>query len=86
MQELLDPGVLSIVHELTTNLSGNQLYIVAAPPQARTWQDVKRHYHNTCLLGIRRGNNNHLAPQETFPLVANDRVVCIAQERPASGA
>lgn len=86
VQELLDPGVLSIVHELTTNLSGNQLYIVAAPPQARTWQDVKHHYRNTCLLGIRRGNSNHLAPQATFPLVANDRVVCIAQERPVSGA
>ncbi len=86
VQELLDPGVLSIVHELTTNLSGNQLYLIKTPPQARTWQDVKQHYSNICLLGIRRGNANHLAPSETFPLVANDRVVCIAQERPTGGA
>ena len=86
VQELLDPGVLSIVHELTTNLSGNQLYIIKTPPQARTWQDVKYHYRNICLLGIRRGDANHLAPSETFVLVANDRIVCIAQERPVSGA
>ena len=85
VQELLDPGVLSIVHELTTNLSGNQLYLIKVPPQARTWQDVKQHYHNICLLGIRRGNANHLAPDETFALVAKDRVVCIAQERPVGG-
>lgn len=85
VQELLDPGVLSIVHELTTNLSGNQLYLIKTPAQARTWQDVKKHYGNICLLGIRRGNANHLAPLETFPLVADDRIVCIAQERPAHG-
>ena len=86
VQELLDPGVLSIVHELTTNLSGNQLYIIKTPPQARTWQDVKQHYRDTCLLGIRRGNTNHLAPRETFALATDDRVVCIAQNRPGSGA
>ncbi len=86
VQELLDPGVLSVMHELTTNLSGNQLYIVKTPPQARIWRDVKQHYRDACLLGIRRGKANHLAPRETFALSADDRVVCIAAERPASGA
>ena len=87
VQELLDPGVLSVVHELTTNLSGNQLYIIKVPSQARTWQDVKQHHDGTavCLLGIRRDNTNHLAPNTSFPINQADRVVCIAKERPPAG-
>lgn len=87
VQELLDPGVLSIVHELTSNLIGNQLYIVKAPTQSLTWQDVKQHYNKSdvCLLGVRRANTNHLAPNADFPINANDSIVCIAKHRPASG-
>lgn len=84
VQELLDPGVVSIVHELTSNLSGNQLYIVDAPRGHQTYQDIKVYCQprDLCLLGIRRGNNNFLAPQPTFAIEENDRLICIATTRP----
>lgn len=84
VQELLDPGVVSIVHELTSNLSGNQIYIVDAPKGQATYQEIKAYCQprDLCLLGVRRGNNNFLAPRPTFAIEDNDRLICIATSRP----
>lgn len=85
VQELLDPGIVSVMHELTSNLSGNQLYIVQTPSEARTYQEIKQRlqHENICLLGIRRKSENFLAPDAKFPIEKDDTMICIARVRPA---
>ena len=85
VQELLDPGVFSILYEITSNVVGNQIYIIKAQPQMQKYADVKNffaHQEGTCLLGIRRAERNFIAPTSSLALMEGDSIICIAKERP----
>lgn len=85
VQELQDPGLHAVLHELTSNLQGKQLYVVDPPSDAKTVADLHSHYrlHGAVVLGVRHGEENELLPEDSKPLAANDRAIVLAAGRPA---
>jgi len=85
VQEMQDPGVASIVAELTSNECGKQFYLMNVDNQAcKTYREVCARYPDdtSLLLGIRRDNENHILPAAEFSVTAGDQAILIAAKRP----
>lgn len=85
VQELQDPGVHSVFSELTTNLHGKQCYIVEVQQGVRTFDELRTHCSQaeSIVMGIRRGDENMLAPAADLALESGDRAIVIAAHRPS---
>jgi len=86
VQELQDPGVSTVVAELTSNAHGKQFYVQDVAMPCADYAALAERYggRDDCLLiGIRRAGENVLLPARTFPLAAGDRAILIAAGRPA---
>jgi len=86
IQELQDPGVNTIISELTSNAKGKQIYISKLKTQANNYRDVQDMYRDdqVVLIGIRRGEENFVMPESGFPVHIGDLVILISDRRPAS--
>ena len=84
IQELQDPGVNTIISELTSNAKGKQIYISKLKTQANNYRDVKDMYRDdkVILIGIRRGADNFVMPEPGFPVCIGDQVILISDKRP----
>jgi voltage-gated potassium channel len=84
VQELQDPGTHSVCTELTSNTHGMQFYIVNPPPEATNYGKIYNHYAglNDLVLGLRRGMNNIMFPNEAEPIRHGDKVILIGKDRP----
>ena len=84
VQELQDPGISNIVAQLTSNTEGKQIYIVPAPAQCSDYQTIRENCHQQgiVVLGIRRAEENMLLPEDGFEVLATDKLILIASERP----
>ena len=84
VQELQDPGVGAIVSELTSNRHGRQFYILDVPDGCANYAGVDEHFRaaDTVLLGLRRGDTNHLMPGADFVVQPDDRAILISAGRP----
>jgi voltage-gated potassium channel len=85
IQELQDPGIHTIISELTSNRYGKQLYIVDVDKEIfEKFGKIKKHYESlgNVVLGIRRRDENFLGPKDKFKLLKNDKVIIIGSERP----
>jgi voltage-gated potassium channel len=84
VQELLDPGTHSVCSELTSNTHGMQFYIVSPPPEATNCGKLRAHYSelNDLVLGIRRGVENIMFPEESESIRHGDKVILIGKNRP----
>ena len=84
VQELQDPGTHSVCTELTSNTHGMQFYIVNPPPEATNYGKIYNHYAglNDLVLGLRRGMNNIMFPNEAEPVRHGDKVILIGKDRP----
>ena len=84
VQELQDPGTHSVCTELTSNTHGMQFYIVNPPPEATNYGKLHNHYRalNDLVLGLRRGMNNIMFPNEAEPIRHGDKVILIGKDRP----
>ncbi len=84
VQEMHDPGVGSVLRELTSNEYGKEFYIVPIPPKTVDYRSVKEYYatSKTVIIGIRRDEQNHLLPDDDFIINSNDKTILIAPERP----
>ena len=81
--ELLNPGVQDVVHELTSALHGEQLYITPyAGPPCRL-EDLSRKCQTAghLLIGIRRGTDVTLNLPAGFQVQTNDQAVTIGTKR-----
>lgn len=85
VQELQDPGVSTVVSELTSNNHGMQFYIIDIAHDAKDYKALNDHYEgeNVKLIGIRRGDENHLLPDHKFKTIQGDRAIVISSGRPA---
>ena len=86
VHEMQDPGVSSIVAELTSNDCGKQFYLSDFNlKDNQNYSDLKNHFlgENSFALGIRRENKNLLLPPSNTPLMEGDRAIIIADQRPA---
>ena len=84
IQELQDPGVNTIVSELTSNATGKQIYITKLKTPATNFRDVREMYkdENCILLGIRREEENHILPEPGFAVHPGDQAILISDRRP----
>jgi voltage-gated potassium channel len=89
VQELQDPGIGTVVSELTSNAHGKQLYIQDIKMPCADYAALTRRYggDEVCmLLGVRRGGENLLLPADTFPITDGDEAILIAAGRPTTPA
>jgi len=85
VQELQDPGVATVVSELTSNAHGKQLYIQDIEMPCTDYAALTQRYagDEACLLlGIRRGSMNHLLPADSLSINEGDQAILIAAGRP----
>ena len=85
IQELQDPGVNTIIAELTSNSKSKQIYITDLKAQANNYRDVQDMYKadNVILLGIRRVEENVILPEPGFAVHLGDKVILISDKRPS---
>ena len=83
VQELQDPGVSTIVSELTSNAHGKQFYILDVGVTVRTYRELEERCERqgAKLIGLRRSNDLHLLPAENLDLLKGDQAVIIAGQR-----
>ena len=83
VQELQDQGVHKVVSELTSNTYGKQFYIGEAPAKVDTFRELSEALtnKNSLAIGIRREENNIMAPDPDFQIQPTDQVISIASTR-----
>lgn len=83
VQELLDQGVHKVVSELTSNTYGKQFYVGNVPDKSETFSDVQELFakKKSLAIGIRRDEQNFLAPEPTFQVQQTDQVISISSKR-----
>jgi voltage-gated potassium channel len=84
IQELLDPGVHSIISELTSNTYGKQFYVVTIDGDFDMYSKVRKAYEDKkmVVLGIRRAKKNHFLPSPGFKIKKDDRIILVGSKRP----
>jgi len=85
VHEMQDPGVSSIIAELTSHECGKQFYLVDFDHKTiKTYAELKDLFHggNSFTLGVRRNNENLLLPSSESLLVSGDRAIIISDTRP----
>lgn len=84
VQELQDPGVSDIVAELTSNTHGKQFYVVKTAGAERSYETLCSEYESseTKIIGIRRGDRNHILPADDFVVQKGDHAIILATQRP----
>jgi voltage-gated potassium channel len=84
IQELQDPGVGTIVSELTSNAHGKQFYVIDIGESTNDYKSVQQKYNgqDMILLGIRRGEKNFIMPDPDFNIHEGDRAILISSGRP----
>lgn len=83
VQEVQDPGVHSVIQDLTSNEYGSQIYIVKSPA-AINFGNVceKVQAKGFSVMGIRRGEQNLIAPDSHMQMEENDFIIVIGRTRP----
>ena len=86
VHEMQDPGVSSIIAELTSHECGKQFYLVDFDHHNyKTYGDLRHLFRseNSLTLGIRRDNENLLLPPPETLLIDQDRAIVISDTRPS---
>ncbi|MDA1015720.1 MAG: ion channel [Planctomycetota bacterium] len=84
VQELQDPGMHSILAELTSNTHGKQFYVVKPPSELRTVGDLREYYHRqgAVLMGIRGATENEFLPDDARELSDAESAIVVGSGRP----
>ncbi len=94
-QEIQDPGFSLVVHELSSNRDGKQIYIIPFSSSIRTYSELEYELRDkdALLIGISHSDENGGGPQKStwypkadFLLKESDRAIIIAENRPQYGA
>ena len=81
--ELLNPGIQELLHELTSNSQGQQLYLTPAKPSGDFEALGRRATEVGHLpLGVLRDGQMMLNPSSTLPLQQGDSLISIGRVRP----
>ncbi len=85
VQEALDPGVHGVLHEITSNTFGQQVYLVEIGDLSNaTFGGLTKSCASGAVMciGLQRGDEVLINPGDDAKVQAGDRVVCIASSRP----
>jgi len=85
VQEALDPGVHGVLHEITSNTFGQQVYLVDVGTLSKaTFGGVLEvcATRDVMAIGLQRDDGVMINPGSEAPVRDGDRVVCIAGRRP----
>ncbi len=85
VQEALDPGVHGVLHEITSNTYGQQVYLVPTGElRDRSFKAVVAAgaASQVMVIGTQQGREVKLNPGPDAEVDADDRLVCIAASRP----
>jgi Trk K+ transport system NAD-binding subunit len=84
VQELLDPGVQSVIDQLTSTDYGQQLYVVDMDAPEQSFEKVQEWAgkQQAILLGYARDGETEVNPPADTKLRRGDRLVLIATRRP----
>lgn len=83
IQEAVDPGVQEVVHEITSNTHGQQIYLLGVG-EASTFGELRDRLSQfgALVLGVRREGDSQLNPRDSLQVRSGDGVICLASERP----
>ncbi len=86
VQELQDPGIRRIIHDLTSDDGGHQIYFVPLADGDRTYRDlVNSGLDRGCtVIGLLREGQDLLNCSPAEPIQAGDRAMVIGAARPQS--
>lgn len=85
VQEMQDPGIQGIIAEMTSNIVGQQLYLVSIEKMEKwtagelTQWSIK---NAMVFIGIYRDDRTYLNCDSDFPIKTGDRAIMIALSRP----
>lgn len=85
VSEVLDPGVQAVLHDLTSNDGGHQIYVVPIEKlSAWRYAEVQAVLSEMgfLALGLKRDGRVLLNPKPGFEVDKADHAVCIGSERP----
>ena len=83
VQELQDKGVHKVVSELTSNAFGKQFYVGEIPSGISTFGELSESFakKNSMAIGLRRGEQNILAPEAEYQIEPTDQAISISSNR-----
>ena len=81
--ELLNPGVQRVVEQLTSNRSGQQLFLTSCDKSSLSYERLAAWCRERGHLpvGIRRGHETTLNPPPDFNVAAGDQIISIGDRR-----
>lgn len=84
IQESVDPGVQEVVHEITSNTRGQQIYMLQVGTNS-TFGEARASLseQGALVLGVRREGGSQLNPSDSFQIHSGDGVICLAAKRPS---
>lgn len=82
-QELLDPGASDVIAQMTSNLSGQQVYISELTPNLLEYREVQEacQAQGHVGIGLRRNGSVALNPDPAHRIEAGDTVITIGPNR-----
>ena len=87
VQEALDPGVHSVLHQITSNTYGQQVYVVDVGQLADpTFGAITRicEARGEMAIGLQKDGEVVINPGADSVVTNGDQVICIAGQRPAA--
>ncbi|MFC1746630.1 potassium channel family protein [Candidatus Riflebacteria bacterium] len=87
VQEIQDPGIQNVISEITSNVYGQQLYIVTIENMARWQADELKEWARAegfIVIGVRREQKSILNCENAFKIEKNDRAILLGPARPAN--
>lgn len=85
VQEFLNPGTHDLIHQLTSNLHGSQLYIYNTALTGVSIEQIQvaviKHPANMQVIGLIRGDEKILNPPKQSKIQAGDKLVILADSK-----
>ncbi len=83
IQEMQDPGIQCVLAELTSNIVGQQIYLVQVE-SLKTWKvsEILGYCRETCsgFIGMKRGETNFLNPAVDLTVEKGDQAILISKK------
>ena len=84
-QEFLYPGLNDVFHEILSNASGSQFYILENKFAGFTFSDIQKkaldHKTNIQVVGFNRKGNSFVNPDKNTKLETDDKLIVLANSR-----
>ena len=84
-QEFMYPGLHDVFHEILSNASGSQFYILDTDLSGRIFGDLQRKAIDFTkpvqVVGLNRNGQSIMNPEKTFSIEEKDKLIVLANSR-----